>query len=128
MKRLFMIVACVFVMFSISANAQTSPSDVLVRPGHASVPGYCEIEVANQSSLGAYVDILYDNYERRHNIFIAPGYSLFIPLYYYNYCHSAATISIYSTYGDLLYYGNAYVGQTITVVPGLKSGKQRVTQ
>ncbi len=126
MKRLFLCLSFFLVLFSAQAQSLDKPKNILVKPSHVQVPGYCEIEVANQSTLGAYVDIQYDNYERRNHIYVAPSYSLYIPLYYYDYCHSYATLSIYSVYGDFLYYGDAYVGHTITIVPGLKKNQLQV--
>ena len=126
MKRLFLCLSFFLVFFCGVANAANTPKNILVQPSHMQTPGYCEIEVANQSSLGAYADIEYDNYDRRNNVYIAPGYSLYIPLYYYNYCHSYATLSLYSVYGDFLYYGSAQVGRTIYIVPGLKEKQLKV--
>lgn len=126
MKRLFICLSFLVVIFCGQAQASSSPKNILVQPAHMKTPGYCEIEVANQSQLGAYVDIEYDNYEQRNHNYVAPGYSLYIPLYYYNYCHSYATLAIYSIYNEFLYYGSTEVGHTVYIVPGLKEKQLQV--
>lgn len=127
MKRIILCLSFFLACFSIQAQSINTPNELFVKPSNISAPGYCEIEVANQSALGAYVDIQYDNGDFRANNYVAPGYSLYIPLHYYGYCHSYATLSIRSIYNDFLFYGAAYVGHTVSIVPGLKENKLSVT-
>lgn len=101
-------------LLAFQANALALPKTQLKVSGHKA-PGYCEIEVLNQSHKGAFVDILYDNNTRRNGNYVSPGYALEIPLYYGNYCHQYAYLNIYSPEHYLLFSGYAYVGHTLTI-------------
>lgn len=115
-------------VFAFSVSAIPSIPQPATQKGIVTTPGYCEIEVANQSHLGAWVDIQYDNGSWRFNNYVYPGQSLMIPLDYPGYCrHSYAFLNIYGqSHTDLLYSGYVYVGNTVTVLPALNKGKMRV--
>lgn len=126
MKRilLFMLVS----LFVFSANAIPNLPSPQVKKGIVTTPGYCEIEVANQSHMGAWVDIQYDNGSWRFNNYVYPGQSLMIPLDFPGYCrHSYAYLNIYDQpHTSLLYANNVYLGQTVTVVPALNKAKMGI--
>jgi hypothetical protein len=114
-------------LFALNATANPSFPSTQVKKGIISVPGFCEIEVANQSHLGAWVDIQYDNGSWRYNNYVYPVESLMIPLDYPGYCrHSYAWLNVYSSDRYLLYSGYVYVGHTITVVPALNKAKMSI--
>lgn len=95
--------------------AITAKSSPLTRPG------LCELEVANLSHKGAYVDVVYDNFTVSAANYVSPGYSLYIPLHYSGYCHSAAYTLIYSPEATVLYKDFGYVDQTLKIYSGLNS-------
>ncbi len=119
MRAIIVLIASLFAIPTFAAT----PNKISMKVGYTA-PGYCEIEVANQSHKGAYVDILYDNHTRRNGNYVYPGYSLNIPLYYGGYCHQYAYLNIYSPEHYLLFSGYAYVGHTITIHSAL--GKQSI--
>lgn len=118
MKRVMLLM--LMSLFALSATAKPSFPQSKISKGVITTPGYCEIEVANQSHLGAWVDIRYDDYSWSYNHYVYPTHSLMIPLDFPGYCrHSYAWLNVYSASRHLLYGGYLYVGQTVTVVPTL---------
>lgn len=99
--------------------AQANNADARA-PLKASFPGYCEIEVINNSFddirvFGVYDDgatmIPFNMYS-----FESPYY---IPLYYYGYCHAGMNLYINTFSGYPIYAGYTERGTTIRVVPYL---------
>lgn len=126
MKR---IVLFLFVsIFAFSATATQPIPQPQAKKGIVTIPGPCEMEVANQSHLGAWVDIQYDNGSWRFNNYVYPGQSLMIPLDYAPYCrHSYAYLNIYGqSHTDLLYSGYVYIGNTVTILPALNKAKMSI--
>ncbi|EHL31044.1 hypothetical protein LDG_6951 [Legionella drancourtii LLAP12] len=84
-------------------------------------PGYCQIEVINDSFTDVYV---YGTFDDGSTIdfsiyrYEAPHY---ISLFYYFYCHSGMYLTIQSPYG-VVYSGWTNVDSTVHVVPFLKKG------
>ncbi|MDR3503150.1 MAG: hypothetical protein P4L79_11290 [Legionella sp.] len=84
-------------------------------------PGYCQIEIINDSFTDVYV---YGTFDDGSTIdfsiyrYEAPHY---INLFYYFYCHSGMYLTIQSPYG-VVYSGWTNVDSTIHVVPFLKNG------
>ena len=83
-------------------------------------PGYCQIELINDSYTDLYVYGTFDdgmtiNFSMYR--FEAPHY---ISLFYYLYCHSGMYITIQSPYG-VVYSGWTNVDSTLRIVPYLKN-------
>jgi hypothetical protein len=112
MRTLLLLIISVLSFTTYAQNSNTIPA---TKTATMTAPGYCEIEIANRSYKGAYVDIQYDNGSRRNNLYVYPAHSLFVPLYYGGYCHQAAYFTVYSPEHYLLYSGYAYVGHTLTI-------------
>lgn len=81
-------------------------------------PGRCELEVANISHRAVMVDLVYDNFTISQGHQVNPGYSLYVPLQYAGYCHSAAYALIYSPEAVILFKDFGYVGQILKVCSG----------
>lgn len=84
-------------------------------------PGYCQIEVINNSFTDVYVSGRFDDgsmidfsiyrYESPH----------YISLFYYFYCHSGMDLTIQTPYG-IVYSQWTSVDSTVQIVPFLKKG------
>jgi len=96
-------------------QATTAKKNPLTRPGN------CEFEVANLSHKGAYVDFVYDNFTVSSSNYVRPGYSLYVPLHYAGYCHSAVYAMVYSPEAVILYKDFGYVDQILKIYSGLNS-------
>jgi hypothetical protein len=91
-----------------------------------SYPGYCQIEIINQSLTDVYVHGIFDDgstvdfsiyqYESPH----------YISLFYNYYCHNSMYITIQSPYYTI-YSGWTDVNSTIRIVPYLKTAKAEVS-
>lgn len=82
------------------------------RPGHAA--SMCEVRINNHGKQPARVVVRYDN-DLRDEVTIHPQKSLFIDLYYSNYCHSSIKISIYKNHHDVLFRGTLMVNQIFDI-------------
>lgn len=109
-------------VFAVSQTplAQANKADDRVPSKNVSYPGYCEIEIINNSFddirvYGVYDDgatmIPFNMYS-----FEAPHY---IPLYYYGYCHAGMNLYIDTFSGYHVYAGYTERRTTIRVVPYL---------
>jgi hypothetical protein len=87
-------------------------------------PGYCEIEIINQSNNDVNVYGVYDD-----GIALAPfsiysyEFPHYISLYYYGYCHAGMNLYIDTFYGSSVYAGYVSRYSTIRIVPSLFGGK-----
>ena len=84
-------------------------------------PGYCQIELINDSYTDVFVYGTFDDGSTiDFNIYRyeAPHY---ISLYYYFYCHSGMYLTIQSAYG-VVYSGWTNVDSTVRIVPFLNKG------
>jgi len=99
-------------------NSKANESDKKSIAKETTFPGYCEIEVINDS----YSDVrVYGTYDDGSIVdfniyrFEAPHY---ISLYYYLYCHSGMYLTIQSSYG-VIYSAWTSVDSSIRIVPYL---------
>lgn len=89
-------------------------------------PGYCQIELINESFTDVYVTGTFDDgamidfsiyrYEAPH----------YINLFYYFYCHSGMYLTVQSPYG-VVYSGWTSVDSTVRIVPYLKGVKAEIS-
>jgi hypothetical protein len=81
-------------------------------------PGYCEIEIINNSYTNIRVRGIFDDGEilRSFRIY-SYEYPHYISLYYYGYCHYGMDIFIETLRGYRIYSGYTTRGQTIYVEP-----------
>ncbi len=86
-------------------------------------PGVCEIEVRNNSIRSAFIDVVYpiteNKLELKANMRIAPGYTMYIPLFYGGFCHTGAYALMYNSNATILYKNFAYKDQVLTIENGL---------
>lgn len=131
LKSLLFIVC--FSLFSnvFAANAHLHPktdeADKKTISKNLTYPGYCQIEIINDSFSDVNVYGTFDDGSTvNFNIyrFEAPHY---ISLFYYFYCHSGMYLTIQSPYG-VTYSGWTNVNSTIRIIPYLnKQVKVNVT-
>lgn len=97
---------------NVHTNPKADPVELKAAAKHLSYPGYCQIEIINNSSTdvrvfgtfddGAMVDFYVYRYEAPH----------YINLNYYGYCHSGMNLTIQSPF-QTLYSGWTSVDTTI---------------
>ncbi len=127
MKLKSLIFACCFSFFGalFAANQHVHPQaanggDVKSANKSVSWPGYCEIEIVNQSYEQVRVFGIFDDGSSLppFNIYMndAPHY---ISLYYYGYCHSGMNLYVDTLDGYSVYSGYTPTNTTIRVVPYL---------
>ena len=87
---------------------------------NVSYPGYCEIEIINNSFDDIRVYGVYDDGATMipFNIYSFEA-AYYIPLYYYGYCHAGMNLYIDTFSGYHIYAGYTQRGSTIRVVPYL---------
>ncbi|CAM2939089.1 hypothetical protein [Legionella worsleiensis] len=126
LKSLLIVVCFSFFSHAFAANMHLNPNadskDKQSIEKSVAYPGYCQIEIINQSFTdvtvfgtfddGSTVDFNIYRYESPH----------YISLFYNFYCHSGMYITITSPYYTL-YSGWTNVNSTIRVVPYLKQAK-----
>ncbi len=104
-------------------NPNANEADKSSAPKATMYPGYCQIEVINNSSNYIRVTGFFDDstYLDPFTIFAfeAPHY---ISLYYYGYCHAGMNLSILSPYGAVIYSSWTDVHSTIRIIDYLKNG------
>lgn len=89
-------------------------------------PGYCEIEIINESYDDVIVRGIFDDGVPLRPFFIyAYEYPSYIDLYYDGYCHYGMDLFISTTDGYLIYSGYTTNGKTLHIVPYLMSGKPK---
>ena len=129
MRKMLVVLACLFT-FSVQAKVvipkpylspQVEQKQQSIKTNPLTRPGICELEIANLSHKGAYVDLFYDNYTVTTANYVAPGYSLYVPLHYAGYCHSSVFTFIYSPESIILYKDFGYVDQILKIYSGLNS-------
>lgn len=92
-----------------------------------SYPGYCEIEIINDSYTDVFVSGLFDDdsylddftiyrYERPH----------YVSLFYYNYCHRGMNLTVRTPYYGVIYSGWTPTSSTVRIVPYLGGVKAEV--
>lgn len=84
-------------------------------------PGYCEIEIINNSYNDVYVYGTFDDGTTVN--FSVPRYASpqYITLFYYAYCHNGMYLTIQSAQG-ILYSGWTDVHQTVFITPSFWTG------
>lgn len=135
MKIKSLLLFCCFVALSTSSLAQNRH----IHPGEkaaasqtaatkAMAPGFCEIEIINDSYDNLTV---YGEFDDRtllvpFNIYRydTPHY---IDLYYYGYCHSSMMLTITTFGGYRVYSGYAPVEHTIRIVPSMNNQVKAIT-
>lgn len=105
---------------NIHTNPKADSVELKAAAKHLSYPGYCQIEIINDSLTdvhvfgtfddGAMVDFYIYRYEAPH----------YINLNYYGYCHSGMNLTIYTPY-QIFYSGWTSVDTTLRMVPYLKN-------
>ncbi len=87
---------------------------------NAMYPGYCQIEIINDSYQNVLVSGQFDDGAALSPFNIYPHeIPHYVSLFYYNYCHANMYLSITSN-GYVIYSGYANVGSTIRIVPYLQ--------
>ncbi|MGC1183065.1 hypothetical protein [Legionella sp.] len=106
---------------NVHLNSKADTADKKSIAKEVMYPGYCQIEIINDSFTDVYV---YGNFDDGSSIdfsiyrYEAPHY---ISLFYYFYCHSGMYLTIQSPYG-VVYSGWTNVDSTVHIVPFLKKG------
>ena len=106
---------------NIHLNPKADAADTKSIAKETMFPGYCQIEVINDSFTDVYV---YGTFDDGSTVdfsiyrYEAPHY---ISLFYYFYCHSGMYLTIQSPYG-VIYSGWTNVDSTVHIVPFLKKG------
>ncbi|MCW8496740.1 hypothetical protein OQJ25_06420 [Fluoribacter dumoffii] len=118
--------------FAANAHLHPKATEADKAPGKSMMyPGYCEIEIINDSLDNVRVFGSFDDLSALEPFTIfyydAPHY---ISLHYYGYCHSGMNLLIQSPYGTI-YSGWTNVHSTVRIVnylnKGIKSQKVEVT-
>ena len=124
LKSLFFF-ACLSVCFLGHAENRHVHPDAVNHAGttatkNAMSPGYCQIEVINDSNQYVTVSGQFDDNTplAPFNIY-AHEIPHYISLYYYNYCHANMYLYITSN-GYIVFSGYANAGSTIRIVPYLQ--------
>lgn len=107
-------------------NAQGNGAGPLAASKNLSAPGYCEVELINQSYDNVTV---YGTYEdgvsmKPFNMYRYDTYH--IPLYYYYSCHSSIYLDIVTFNGAHIYSSWTRTGQIVRIVPSYFSGQLKV--
>lgn len=131
LKSLLFVIFFNLISNAFAANLHLHPNinaaDKESAPKATMYPGYCQIEVINNSSNYVRVSGIFDDstYLDPFTVFAfeAPHY---ISLYYYGYCHSGMNISILSAYGALVYSGWTDVHSTIRIVDYFDKGHKSI--
>jgi hypothetical protein len=84
-------------------------------------PGYCEIEVINDSYSDAHIYGTFDDHSNTK--FDVPRYDSahYINLFYYFYCHDGMFITIETNAGGVIGWGWVDTNTTVRIVPYLKN-------
>ncbi len=82
-------------------------------------PRYCEIEIVNESYNDVLVEGIFDDGSRLAPYIAYSGYSSYINLYAYGFCHAGMDLRIRSYSNYLIYAGYTEVYSTLRVVPYL---------
>jgi hypothetical protein len=118
--------ACSVAFAGQQSFTQVNGSDPLPASKHLSVPGYCEVEVINQS----YDNItVYGTYENGVSIepFSMYQYDTYhIPLYYNYTCSDKIYVDIVTFKGVHIYSAWTRVGQILRIVPSYFNGPLNV--
>lgn len=125
LKSLLFVICIGFMGTIFAANVHLNPradaADKKSITKEMMYPGFCQIEIINDSFTDVYVYGSFDDGTTiNFSIFSyeAPHY---ISLFYYFYCHEGMYISINSPYG-IVYSGWTSVDSTIHVLPFLRKG------
>ncbi|KTD32048.1 hypothetical protein E3983_03665 [Legionella israelensis] len=123
--KTFLLICCFSLasnLFAANLHKHPKADDPASKPAEKKLmsPGYCEIEIINDSydnvsvhgtfDDGTYVDFTVYRYEAPH----------YISLYYYGYCHPDMYLDIYTPYAKI-YSGYTRVNSTVRIVPYLKN-------
>ncbi len=105
-------------------NDQVSSADL--KEKKLEWPGYCEIEIINDSYTDVRVYGIYDD-----GVILQPfsvyryEYPHYISLYYYGYCHTGMDIHVYTLGGYQIYAGYTQVNSILHLVPYMMLGQQQ---
>ena len=101
-------------------HPQASDSDNKSTEKNVGYPGYCEIEVINNSFDNVTVYGIFDDGVSMDpfNVYSFES-SHYISLYYYGYCHAGMNLYIDTFSGYHVYSGYTYTRSTVRVVPYL---------
>ncbi|MDF1757899.1 MAG: hypothetical protein P1U74_06340 [Legionellaceae bacterium] len=89
-------------------------------------PGYCEIEIVNNSFTNVKVSGYFDDGERLSTFRVyAHEYPHYISLYYYGYCHYGMDLRIKTFSGYTIYSGYTERNQTIYITPYLMANEPK---
>lgn len=89
-------------------------------------PGYCEIEIINNSDTNVRVSGYFDDGERLKSFKVyAHEYPHYISLYYYGYCHYGMDLYIRTLSGYTIYSGYTVRNQTIYITPYLMASEPK---
>lgn len=91
-------------------------------------PGYCEIEIVNNSCYNVRVSGVFDDGEilRPFKVY-AHEYPHYISLYYYGYCHYGMDIFIETTYGYRIYADYTRRYETIYISSYMYAGSPKIS-
>lgn len=93
-------------------------------------PGFCEIELINQSYDDVRISGIYDDGSYMVPFTLENYYSpynrAYIDLFYYGYCHDGMTLYVDQFDGYRIYKGYTRVNTTLRVIPPYLANKMRV--
>ena len=130
MRKLFVVIAC---LITFSAFAKGEVPEPYIKPSSEAMlnktkstiltrPGRCELEVANQSGRGVYVDFFYvisGNEKIVTNFYVAPDYSAYLPLSQNGICdYSNRAVTLIHTIDNpslYIYQGFGHIDQVLYV-------------
>lgn len=85
-------------------------------------PGYCEIEIINDSNSTVRVSGIFDDGAILMPFKIYPyEYPHYISLFYYGYCHYGMNLYIRTRSGYMIYSGYTTIDQTVYIMPYMAS-------
>jgi hypothetical protein len=126
---LFAVVFSIFgsaVAANLHMNPNATPEDKQSATKNLTYPGYCEIEIINDSFSDLRVYGQYDDGATISFDIYRYEYPHYISLFYNFYCHSGMYLTIQTPF-NTAYQGWASTNSTIRIVPFLKKEKAVVT-
>lgn len=102
------------------ANTPANTSNTQTNQKQARMPGYCEIEIINNSYSDLRINGVFDDGTSLtpFNIYRYEG-PHYVDLFYYGYCHAGMNLYIDTFSGYHVYAGYTYTNSTVRVVPYL---------
>ncbi|HVA29122.1 MAG TPA: hypothetical protein VNF68_13150 [Candidatus Baltobacteraceae bacterium] len=80
-------------------------------------PGYCEIEIINDSHENVMVQVKFDDGSLAHFVIYAREHPHYVSVFYHGYCHSNAHVTVTGPNQHTLYSAWSHTGSTIRIIP-----------